>query len=67
VAGKRITGPKDLGISKEQIRKLIALRNKGKLNKNFRVLIKNGIPFVPSFLLAYLAAMFVGNLLVLLL
>ena len=67
IAGKRITGPKDLGISKEQIRKLIALRTKGKVRKDFKVLIKNGIPFVPSFLLAYLAAMFIGNLLVLLL
>ena len=61
-----LCGPKDLGISMKQIRQLLALKKKGKLNKNFRVLIKNGIPFVPSFLIAYLAAMFIGNLLVLL-
>jgi len=67
VAGKRITGPKDLGISREQIRQLLALKRKGKIKKDFRVLIKNGIPFVPSFLIAYVAMLLFGNLLVALL
>ena len=62
-----LCGPKDLGISKEQIRQLLSLKKKRKIGRNFRVLIKNGIPFVPSFLLAYLAAIFIGNLLILLL
>ena len=51
VAGKRICGPKDLGVVKSQINKLIELKNKGKLSK---VLLKTGIPFTPSFLLAFI-------------
>ncbi len=50
VSGKRITGPKDLGITKAQIEKLIRLKRDKKVNK---ILIKEGIPFVPSFLLAF--------------
>jgi Flp pilus assembly protein protease CpaA len=59
----KIAGPKDLGIEKSQIKKLIQLYNKGKIKK---VLIKVGIPFVPSFLIAYLLTMLSGNLLYLL-
>lgn len=59
VAGKRICGPKDLGVSKAQIAVLVKLRQKGKLK---RVLIKLGIPFVPSFLMALVVTWFVGNL-----
>lgn len=58
VKGKYITGPKDLGISKEQIAKLILLKKAKKYNK--KIEIKIGIPFVPSFLIAYLLAYFVG-------
>jgi Flp pilus assembly protein protease CpaA len=54
---KRICGPKDLGISKEQIAKLINLKKNKKVNK---ILIKEGIPFVPSFLLAYLIILFLN-------
>ena len=46
---KRITGPKDLGISKKNIEKLIKLKQQGKINK---IKVKYGIPFVPSFLIA---------------
>ncbi|NQU79090.1 prepilin peptidase [Candidatus Woesearchaeota archaeon] len=58
VAGKRICGPKDLGLEKEQIAKLQDLSRKGKLNK---VLIKYGIPFVPSFLIAFIVTYVWGN------
>ncbi|MCK4521835.1 MAG: prepilin peptidase [Nanoarchaeota archaeon] len=57
---KRITGPKDLGIEKKQIKQLINFYKKGKIKK---VLIKIGMPFVPSFLVAYILSLFFGNLL----
>jgi hypothetical protein len=53
-----IAGPKDLGISKEQIARLIKLKKDGKYKE--KVEIKIGIPFVPSFLIAYLLSYFVG-------
>ena len=53
-----ITGPKDLGIEKKQIRKLTELYSKKKLGK---ILIKEGIPFVPSFLIAFIITFFLGN------
>lgn len=56
---KRICGPKDLGISKKQIRKLVSLKKKGKIRK---VLIKEGMPFVPVFLISYAISVFAGNL-----
>ena len=59
VGGKRICGPKDLGISKNQIRKLLELKKKGKIRK---VMIKEGMPFVPVFLTAYFIAVFFGNI-----
>jgi Flp pilus assembly protein protease CpaA len=55
---KRICGPKDLGIEISQIKKLIKLKEKNKIDK---ILIKNGIPFVPSFLIAFIATYFWGN------
>jgi Flp pilus assembly protein protease CpaA len=57
---ERIVGPKDLGIEKRQIKILIDLYKKGKIKK---VLIKEGIPFVPSFLLSFLTTLAFGNLL----
>lgn len=57
VGGKRICGPKDLGISKEQIKKLIALKKAGKIK---RIMVKYGIPFVPSFLIAYVVTILLG-------
>ena len=59
VNGKYIAGPKDLGIEKKQIKKLIQLHKKRKI-KN--VLVKEGIPFVPSFLIAYIVTLVLGNL-----
>ena len=53
-----IAGPKDLGIEKKQIRRLVELYKKGKVNK---VLIKEGIPFVPSFLIAFIITFLFGN------
>jgi hypothetical protein len=54
VKGKRICGPKDLGIEKKQIKQLIKAKVKS-------VVIKVGIPFVPSFLLAFLLTLWIGN------
>ncbi len=64
VIGKKyISGPKDLGIEMKQLKQLISYYKKGKIKK---VLIKVGIPFVPSFLIAYLITIVYGNLLMLL-
>ena len=62
IDGKRISGPKDLGIEKKDLKKLINFYKKGKIRK---VLIKVGIPFVPSFLVAYILLLYLGNLLML--
>lgn len=56
-----ICGPKDLGIEKSQIRKLIKLYEQRKVRK---ILIKEGIPFVPSFLIAFIITFIFGNPLV---
>ncbi len=61
--GKYICGPKDLGIEKKQIEELINLYKQRKINK---VSIKEGIPFVPSFLIAYIVSLIFGNLFLLL-
>lgn len=58
VSKEYICGPKDLGIAKEQIEKLKKLRARGRIKK---VLVKQGIPFVPSFLVAYIITYTVGN------
>jgi len=63
VDGKYMAGPKDLGIEKKQIKKLIRLFKKNKIK---RILIKEGIPFVPSFLIAFILTIYFGNLLFLL-
>lgn len=59
INGKYITGPKDLGIEKKQIRKLVSLYKKKKVKK---ILIKEGIPFVPSFFISYVVTLMFGNL-----
>lgn len=51
VEGKTIVGPKDLGIAKEQIQMLKRLKAQGKVST---VLVKEGIPFIPSFLLGFI-------------
>ena len=58
VDGKKIAGPRDLGVDQDQIGKLIHYYRLGKLK---RVLIKEGIPFVPSFLLAFIVTIAFGN------
>ncbi len=55
VKNKVIAGPKDLGLTKEQIETLKKLKVK-------QVQIKVGIPFVPSFLIAYVLTLLIGNL-----
>lgn len=62
INGKYLTGPRDLGIEKRKIRKLIDLYKRGKVKK---ILIKEGIPFVPSFFVAYVITLVYGNLVVL--
>ncbi|MFP4524170.1 MAG: prepilin peptidase [Candidatus Woesearchaeota archaeon] len=56
---KHLAGPGDLGISRRQI---AALRHAGVKE----VAVKEGIPFVPSFLIAYLVTIILGNWFVLL-
>jgi Flp pilus assembly protein protease CpaA len=55
---QRICGPKDLGIEKRQIKKLVGLYREKKIG---RILIKEGIPFVPSFLIAFIITFMFGN------
>lgn len=62
IAGELICGPKDLGIEKKQIAKLIGLAKKGKVKE---IRIKEGIPFVPSFLISFVITLVWGNILVL--
>lgn len=58
IGGKRICGPKDLGIEKKQIQQLLKLKKQKKISK---ILIKEGMPFVPSFFLAMLLTILAGN------
>lgn len=57
--GRDIAGPKDHGIEKRQIDQLIRLWNKGKIKK---ILIKEGMPFIPSFLIAFIITLKFDNL-----
>ena len=58
VGGKVITGPRELGIEKGTISKLVRLSKQRKID---RVLVKQGIPFTPVFLIAYAALLLFGN------
>ncbi|MFH0876499.1 MAG: A24 family peptidase [archaeon] len=58
IGKKRICGPKDLGIESTQINALMKLKAQGKIKS---VTVKNGIPFVPSFLLAFVYTYFFNN------
>jgi prepilin signal peptidase PulO-like enzyme (type II secretory pathway) len=62
IGKKRICGPKDLGISKTQINKLLKLKQQGKIRK---ILIKEGMPFVPVFLVSMVVSVVWGNLVLL--
>jgi Flp pilus assembly protein protease CpaA len=52
--GKYVCGPKDLGVTKEKILELRRLNIKN-------VLVKEGIPFVPSFLAGFLLMLWLGS------
>lgn len=54
IKGKRICGPSDLGILDKQIELLKKLKVKS-------IIIKEGIPFVPSFLIAYVVTFIFGS------
>jgi Flp pilus assembly protein protease CpaA len=56
VKGKRVCGPKDLGVSKKQIAELKRLDVD-------KVLVKIGIPFLPSFFAAMVISLIWGNVL----
>jgi prepilin peptidase CpaA len=58
VGKKIICGPKDLGVSREQLATLRALKKQKKIKT---VLMKEGIPFVPSFFIAFLMYLALGN------
>ena len=60
VGKEYICGPKDLGIDRKQINKLVEFRKRGKVK---RVLIKEGIPFVPSFFVAFVFTILFGSVL----
>jgi len=53
--GKLICSEKDLGISKKQINQLKRFKIKS-------VIMKEGIPFIPGFLIAYITTLLVGNI-----
>ncbi|MBN2567509.1 prepilin peptidase [Candidatus Woesearchaeota archaeon] len=63
VDGAVVAGPGDLGIGKGQIARLVSLK---KAKKVTVVRIKEGIPFVPSFLIGFVATVLFGNILFLL-
>ncbi len=58
VRGRRICGPKDLGLTLAQIKTLKDLAAKDRIKT---VLIKIGLPFVPAFFIAFLLALAWGN------
>ncbi len=59
VGGRRIAGPKDLGVEQRQIRQLVMLYKKKKIRY---VTVKEGIPFAPTFLIAYAVTISFGNI-----
>ena len=59
VGKKYITGPKELGIKKEQIKELLKYKKQGKISK---IMVKYGIPFVPSFLIAFIMTLILDNI-----
>lgn len=58
IDGKYVCGPKDLGIENSQIEILKEYKKKGKVTE---ILIKEGIAFVPAFLLGYIALLLFEN------
>lgn len=58
IDGKRIVGPKDLGITTEQI---AMVKEAYDVSKIKRILVKYGMPFIPSFLCGLLVAFIWGS------
>ena len=54
IGSKKVYTKKELGVSKKQIRLLKKYYEKGKIKS---VLVKEGIPFVPSFLIAFIISL----------
>lgn len=61
VNGKFICGPKNLGVEMRHINRLKELEKQNKLK---RVLIKTGIPFIPSFFVAFIITCIWGNFII---
>jgi Flp pilus assembly protein protease CpaA len=59
IEGEYISGPKDLGITRKQLDRLLALHGQGKIEN---VTIKQGIPFVPSFMFAFVYSAIFQNI-----
>lgn len=59
IGNKIVYKKKNIGVENKDIQKLIKLKKQGKIKK---ILIKEGIPFVPSFLVAFVITYFFGNL-----
>ncbi|MEK6968201.1 MAG: A24 family peptidase [Nanoarchaeota archaeon] len=60
IGKKTIVSSKDPGITREQMKELMAAYKKGKVK---RVKIKEGIPFVPNFFASYIATIIFGSIL----
>ena len=58
IGRKKVYSKKDLGVSKKQIQELKRYYSEGKIGK---ITVKEGIPFVPSFFIAYLITLFLGS------
>ncbi len=59
VSKRLVLAKKETGITKDQIALLIRLKRQKKLKT---VLVKEGIPFVPSFLIAFVLTAWLGNI-----
>ncbi len=63
IDNKIVYKTKKTGIEKIDIEKLIELEKENKVNK---ITIREGVPFIPSFLIAFFVTSFIGNLLTIL-
>ena len=61
IDNKFICGPKTLGVELKHIRKLKELYKEKKIDK---IIIKTGIPFIPSFLVAFIITCVWGNFII---
>ena len=59
INNKTIYNSKSPGVKKEQIKEIIKLKQKGLISE---VKIKEGIPFMPSFLVSFIISIILGNL-----